>query len=222
MAGLGRSRVLDLIVPKVTVGIVDKTGGAPVKVVDNVPFGIAMFGGLTNMIGHTLTELFETAFQVIPGPGALPAELSYQKNGLMFGNRLIRDTRSVIFQDPNFRTDLINFVHNCTMYDLIDGTVDPADFSRSGDVWSLMASPNPARFSTLTASGGSVTVDTCPNVYQNLNGRLPAQISQYRAAWPFSSIPRYPALQRPRSSRTRYSRPTSRTTLLTPPLPRPI
>ena len=28
-----------LIVPKVTVGIVDKTGGSPVKVVDNVPSG---------------------------------------------------------------------------------------------------------------------------------------------------------------------------------------
>ncbi len=181
-----------LIIPKVTVGIVDKTGGAPVKVVDHVPFGIALFGGLTNMIGHTLTELFETAFQVIPGPGALPSELSYQKNGLMFGNRLIRDTRSVVFQDPNFRTDLINFVHNCTMYDLIDGTVNPTDFSRSGDVWSLMASPNPARFSTLTASGGSVTVDTCPNVYQNLNGRLPAQISQIQGRLAFQLNPTLP------------------------------
>lgn len=181
-----------LIIPKVTVGIVDKTGGAPVKVVDNVPFGLALFGGLTNMIGHTLTELFETAFQVIPGPGALPSELSYQKNGLMFGNRLIRDTRSVVFQDPNFRTDLINFVHNCTMYDLIDGTVDPTDFSRSGDVWTLMASPNPARFSTLTASGGSVTVDTCPNVYQNLNGRLPAQISQIQGRLAFQLNPTLP------------------------------
>ena len=35
-----------LIVPKVTVGIVDKTGGSPVKVVDNVPFGVALLGSL--------------------------------------------------------------------------------------------------------------------------------------------------------------------------------
>jgi conjugal transfer mating pair stabilization protein TraG len=110
-----------LIVPKVTVGIVDKTGGSAVKVVDNVPFGVAVLGSLTSTIGHTLTGLFETAFQVIPGAGAMPAELSYEHNGLMFGNRLIRETSAVVFQDPNFRTDLINFVHNCTMYDLIDG-----------------------------------------------------------------------------------------------------
>jgi len=181
-----------LIVPKVTIGIVDKTGGAAVKVVDNVPFGVAVLGSLTSTIGHTLTGLFETAFQVIPGVGALPAELSYQQNGLMFGNRLIRETGNVVFQDPAFRTDLINFIHNCTTYDLIDGTLDPATFSASDDVWPLMASPNPARFSTLTAAGGSVGVDTCPNVYQSLNGRLPAQITRIQGRLAFQLNPTLP------------------------------
>ncbi len=181
-----------LIVPKVTVGIVDKTGGSAVKVVDNVPFGVAVLGSLTSTIGNTLTGLFETAFQVIPGNGALPAELSYQQNGLMFGNRLIRETGNVVFQDPAFRTDLINFIHNCTTYDLIDGTLDPAVFSASDDVWPLMASPNPARFSTLTAAGGSVGVDTCPNVYQSLNGRLPAQITRIQGRLAFQLNPTLP------------------------------
>ena len=181
-----------LIVPKVTIGIVDKTGGSPVKVVGNVPFGVAMLGGITSTIGNTLTGLFETAFQVIPGVGALPAELSYQRNGLMFGNRLIRETGNVVFQDPAFRTDLINFIHNCTTYDLIDGTLAPATFSASDDVWPLMASPNPARFSTLTASGGNVGVDTCPNVYLNLNGRLPAQITRIQGRLAFQLNPTLP------------------------------
>lgn len=166
-----------LFVPRVQIGIVDKTGGAPVRIVDNVPFGVALFGGLTSTIGNTLTELFETAFQAIPGTANLPSELTYQKNGLVFGNRLIRDTGNVVFQDPNFRTDLINFIHNCTMYDLIDGTIDPTTFARSDDVWSLMASPNPARFTTLTGGDGAVNTDTCPNAYNDLNRRIPAQIN---------------------------------------------
>ncbi len=181
-----------LIVPKVTVGIVDKTGGAPVKVVANVPFGVAVLASVTSRIGHTLTGLFETAFQVIPGPGALPSELAYEKNGLMFGNRLIRETGNVVFQDPNFRTDLVNFIHNCTMFDLIDGTVSPSTFSGSGDVWALMATPNPARFSTVTGGGGSVTVDTCPNVYTTLNGRIPAQISLIQGRLAFQLNPTLP------------------------------
>ena len=182
-----------LIVPRVTVGIVDKTGGSAVKVVANVPFGVAMLGSITSTIGHTLTGLFETAFQVIPGAGAMPAELSYERNGLMFGNRLIRETGNVVFQDPTFRTDLINFIHNCTMYDLIDGTVDPAAFSTSDDVWTLMATPNPARFSTVTGAGGAVTVDTCPNVYGNLNGRLPAQVTRIEGRLAFQLNPTLPS-----------------------------
>ena len=78
----------------------------------------------------------------------LPAELTYQKNGVMFGNRLIQASRMVNVADPQLRTDLIAFVYNCTLYDLQDGTIDPAAFARSIDIWSLMGSPNPARFST--------------------------------------------------------------------------
>ena len=37
-----------LILPRATVGIVDKTGGAPVKVVANVPFGMVMLGSVTS------------------------------------------------------------------------------------------------------------------------------------------------------------------------------
>ena len=182
-----------LIVPKVTVGIVDKTGGSAVRVVDNVPFGVALLGSMTSTVGHTITGLFETAFQQIPGPGALPEELAYQRNGLMFGNRLVRETGNVVFQSPDFRTDLINFIHNCTTYDLIDGTLDPAAFSASGDVWALMGSPNPARFSTLTGANGNVGVDTCPNVYQSLNGRLPAQLQRIQGRLAFQLNPTLPA-----------------------------
>ncbi|MFT3815746.1 MAG: conjugal transfer protein TraG N-terminal domain-containing protein [Acidovorax sp.] len=181
-----------LIVPKVTVGIVDKTGGSAVKVVDNVPFGVALLGSMTSTVGHTITGLFETAFQLIPGVGALPAELSYQQNGLMFGNRLVRETGNVVFQDPAFRTDLVNFIHNCTTYDLIDGTLDPSAFSTSENVWALMGSPNPARFSTVASAGGNVSVDTCPNVYQSLNGRLPAQLQRIQGRLAFQLNPTLP------------------------------
>lgn len=166
-----------LFVPKVTVGIVDKLGTQPVQVVSNVPFGLAFFGNLTSTIGNTLTEVFETAFQTLPGPAQQSADLTYQRHGVMFGNTLIKRTRQIVFDDPNFRTDLVNFVHNCTMFDLADGTIDPAVFSKApvgaGDLWSLMATPNPARFSSITIAGTS-DIQPCPAVYANLNARLPA------------------------------------------------
>ena len=54
-----------LFVPRVNVGIVDKTGGTPVRVVANVPFGMAALGGLTSSIGNSITELFERSESVV-------------------------------------------------------------------------------------------------------------------------------------------------------------
>jgi conjugal transfer mating pair stabilization protein TraG len=165
-----------LFVPRVTVGVVDKTGGTAVRIIANVPFGMAALGGLTSAIGNTITELFETAFQVLPGPSALPAELAYQQNGLMFGSRLIQETRRASIPDPAVRTDLVNFVNNCTSYDIADGTISPTAFSTSADLWTTMAATNPARFSIITSATG-VTTNTCDVVYASINSRLPAQIT---------------------------------------------
>ena len=165
-----------LFVPRVNVGIVDKTGGTPVRVVANVPFGMAALGGLTSSIGNSITELFETAFQTIPGAAALPPELSYQQNGLMFGSRLIQETRRASIPDPAVRTDLVNFVNNCTAFDLADGSIAATTFSTTSDLWTAMATTNPARFSIVTTAGG-VTTTTCDLVYASINGRLPAQVT---------------------------------------------
>lgn len=171
-----------LLVPRVTVGIVDKTGGESVRVVDNVPLGMAMFGSLTSTIGNTVTELFETAFQTLPGKGGLPSEFTYQKTGLMFGNRMVRTTSTINFVDPAFRADMTNFVINCTYYDLADGHIKADDFSKSTDLWSLMGDPNPARFTTITRSDTATVVpckssDGVEGAYENLSGRMPSQLA---------------------------------------------
>jgi conjugal transfer mating pair stabilization protein TraG len=176
-----------MFLPKVGVVVVDKLGSQTPVAVGNVPIGVAFFGHYTSRVGDVLTRFFETAFQVIPDTNAqLPSELSYQKNGVMFGNRLIQATRAATIADPQLRTDLIAYVYNCTVYDLQDGTIDPAAFAQSTDIWSLMGNPNPARFSTW---GTPVQVVTCPNVYTQLANRLPAQVASARALLAFQLNP---------------------------------
>lgn len=182
-----------LIVPRVRVAIIDKTGGGPVQMVDNVPFGAALLGSLTSRIGNTLTELIETALQVLPGAARLPAELTYQRHGLVFGDRLVRDTRTVVLQDPATRTDLINFVNNCTTYDLIDGTLSVAAFSSSDNIWPLMGTPNPARFTPVAVASGTYVTMTCPEAYRALDGRMPAQISAIQGKLALQLNPTLPA-----------------------------
>ncbi|MCX7214493.1 MAG: conjugal transfer protein TraG N-terminal domain-containing protein [Burkholderiales bacterium] len=168
-----------MFLPKADVAIVDKLGSQPPAVVGNVPIGVAFFGHATSLVGDVMTRFFETAFQVIPDTNAqLPEALAYQKNGVMFGNRLIQASRAANVADPQLRADMIAFVHNCTVYDLQDGTIDPAAFAQSTDIWALMGTPNPGRFSTW---GNPVQVDTCPAIYTRLNSRLPAEIARARA-----------------------------------------
>jgi conjugal transfer mating pair stabilization protein TraG len=168
-----------MFLPKADVAIVDKLGSQPPAVVGNVPIGVAFFGHATSLVGDVMTRFFETAFQVIPDTNAqLPEALAYQKNGVMFGNRLIQASRAANVADPQLRADMIAFVHNCTVYDLQDGTIDPAAFAQSTDIWALMGTPNPGRFSTW---GNPVQVDTCPAIYSQLNSRLPAEIARARA-----------------------------------------
>ncbi len=176
-----------LFVPKADVVIVDKLGGQAPVAVGNVPVGVAFFGHYTSLVGDVMTRFFETAFQVIPATNAqLPSELAYQKNGVLFGNRLIQASRSINVADPQLRTDMIAFVYNCTMYDLQDGTIDPATFAQSTDIWALMGTPNPARFSTY---GNPVQVQPCPAVYAYLANRLPAEVARARAVLAFQLNP---------------------------------
>lgn len=176
-----------MFLPKVDVVIVDKLGSQPPVAVGNVPIGVAFFGHYTSLVGDVMTRFFETAFQVIPDPNAqLPTELAYQKNGVMFGDRLIQASRAANIDDPQLRTDLIAYVYNCTLYDLQDGTIDPTAFAQSTDIWSLMGNSNPARFSTY---GSPAQVDTCPKVYTQLANRLPIGIASARAVLAFQMNP---------------------------------
>jgi conjugal transfer mating pair stabilization protein TraG len=181
-----------LVVPKVTVGIVDKTGGSAEVFVNNVPFGLAVLASLTSTVGNSLTELEEAAMQVIPGPAGMPDKLSYQNNGLMFGSRLVRETSKVVFQSPYFRNDLINFLHQCTMYDLASGYLSPEAFATSGDVWALMGDPNPARFTGVTNAAGTAELLPCPQAYTKLSAKMPAEVQRIQGTLAFRMNPTLP------------------------------
>lgn len=163
-----------LLVPRVTVQLIDKTGVEPPRVVANVPFGAAVFGSVTSQVGNTLTELFETAFQSV----GYPAGLSYQQHGLMFGARMVANTRNVVLVSPAFRTDIISFLDNCTRYDLADGTINPQAFSVTADLWTLMGTnPNPARMTVIASGVATPTIMTCTAAYTALNALVPAQVT---------------------------------------------
>ncbi|MBL8510272.1 MAG: conjugal transfer protein TraG N-terminal domain-containing protein [Betaproteobacteria bacterium] len=173
-----------LITPRATVIINDELSAQPPRVVANVPLGLAALGSLTSSIAGKLTEVAETAFQTIPeGSGVqLPPELGYTRNGMLFANRVLRSSMNASFKDPEFRTDVTNYVRNCTFPDLVNGYIKSEVWLNSRDLWPLMADSNPARFSMVRTEAGQVDVLSCPKVYQLLNARMPTMVGDTKAA----------------------------------------
>lgn len=168
-----------LFVPRTDVLITDKLGGQPPVVVANVPWALGVFASVKSTIGQTLTNLFETAFQTIPSAKrALPAELSYQENGLMFGSRLIKASRAAHIIDPQLRSDTINYVRNCVMPEL-GHTIDPKTLQQSSAAWATMATTNKALFTNYMKSAAYV-VAPCDTAYADLTAMLPPAVDEVR------------------------------------------
>lgn len=162
-----------LIVPKVQVSVVDRTGGAPPVVIDNVPLVLAYLNALTSRAGDTLTRGAETVM-------ALPDDLLFQKRGLMFGGAVFVDTLQAAPVSASFRDDLGRFINNCTYYDILSGRIDADTLTSSADIWASMAATSNALSTPVTGSeAGSMP---CKDAYADLNGRWKTEIASIAKA----------------------------------------
>jgi conjugal transfer mating pair stabilization protein TraG len=154
-----------LFLPKVTVSVLDRTGTNPPAVVANVPLGVAFFASMTSHVGDWLTRSFETVF-------SLPNEVRFLGGGLLFGSRVMQEARRAAIDQPVLQRDMIQFVKECVVPELINRTLDIDTLVRSTNIWGDIGAPgvlNPGRFVTYDLGAN---VDTCPAVYGVLKTRI--------------------------------------------------
>lgn len=147
-----------LNMPVATVILMDKTHIQPPKVVQNVPFALALIAHSSSVVFNFLTEQYETVFQ-------MPDDLGLKKGDLAFGHRILKQVNSATITDPGLRSDLMQFIKECTIYDIRDGAVLTSDIVGGTDTWhALFSNTSPARFVTYNTLSGSLKTDTCQNV----------------------------------------------------------
>jgi len=154
-----------LFLPRVTVNVIDRTSVNPPQAVANVPLGVAFFASMTSHVGDWLTRSFETVF-------ALPNEVRFQGAGLMFGSRVMQEARRAEIDQPVLQRDMVQFVKECVVPELINRTLDIDTLVRSTTIWGDIGTPgvlNPGRLVTYDLGA---SVDTCPAVYAVLNARI--------------------------------------------------
>ena len=155
-----------LNLPIARVALTDKAGLEPPRVVDNVPFALAVVAQTTNLVFGALTNTYETVFGV-------PEDLGLQKGDVGFGHRILKQVNNATIRDPGLRSDLMQFIKECTLYDVKDGEITPQQIVGGTDTWNIIFNnTSPARFVTYNTLTNAPTTDTCVNVAAILKDRV--------------------------------------------------
>lgn len=156
-----------MLVPKVDVILIDRTNQLATKTVGNVPLGLAFFASTTSKIGDYLTRSYETMFSTVD-------TTKFSSTGLMFGSKMVAESRRMEIADAGLKNDLYEFVNNCTLYDIADGRISLDELTKSTDVWATMGKTSQARMVTYNNGTG---FDTCSNTYTNyLDPKLRSEV----------------------------------------------
>lgn len=155
-----------LNLPITRVAITDKTGLEPPRVVDNVPFALAIVAQTANVTFGWATQSYETVFGV-------PSELGLQQGDLAFGHRILKSTNKAMIRDPGLRSDLMQYIKECTLYDIKDGAITADQVIGQTDTWNtIFSNTSPARFVTYNTLTPSPITDTCTNTAVVLKARV--------------------------------------------------
>lgn len=147
-----------LNMPIARVAITDKTGLEPPRVVENVPFALALVAQVSNASFGWVTSTYETVFGV-------PDQLGLQKGDLAFGHRILKNVGRTTIRDPELRADLMQFIKECTLYDIRDGQIQASAITGSTEAWELILdNSSPARFVTYNTMSAAPTTSTCFDV----------------------------------------------------------
>lgn len=125
--------------PKSSVVIIDKTSG-PIPIygiVDNVPTPVAMLGHYTSAVSYYLTGQMETLMST-------PEDLTYQKNGMMFGASLLAQASTWRAVTPKIHENLVNFMQSCVIDATNLGHMDLELVATDGALESFITANMPA------------------------------------------------------------------------------
>lgn len=155
--------------PKARVVIFDKTQGTiPIYgIVDYVPYAVALLGHYTSGVSYYVTGQLETMLST-------PDNLSFQKNGMMFGASLLAQTARWRAVSTSMNENLVNFMENCVIDATNIGLTDLEMVARSGDlVTSIDANlPNSLAYYDVMAGATQACKDGWPTIKADVTNEV--------------------------------------------------
>ncbi|WP_022846836.1 conjugal transfer protein TraG N-terminal domain-containing protein [Desulfurobacterium sp. TC5-1] len=167
--GIVGSIVFSLLIQiRVPVAVEDLVNGSN-EIINNVPWIIARPLALFTQTEKVLGGVAERSFLPFSA-----ADLSYNNVGpiapLAVVASEVQATRPV---DPYIYKSVNNYVEDCVIPDILDGTKSLTNLQTSTTLWTELGGTNPARFTVIyDASDPEGTVYSCDSAYGILTGQL--------------------------------------------------
>lgn len=94
--------------------------------------------------------------------------------GIGSNANIIRNSMDITFGDPKLKSDMMQFIKECTLYDIRDGAISLDALVNNGNGFDLMLqNTSPARFVSISSSAsGRSEVKTCQAAALELDGKL--------------------------------------------------
>ena len=120
-----------MLLPRADMMIYDHVSKKKEKV-DNLPLGFALPVGMLEGFGDLLTGGFEQAFTMVNNT-------NYRDYGMVFGARLVQESRNWRIRSPEFLENMSNFIDRCVMLDAMIGYhYTPEELLTTDDIWGLV------------------------------------------------------------------------------------
>lgn len=143
-----------MLIPKMSVAVVDELNNQSVQVVANVPVGLGFFASTASSIGYFLTQLCDKVF-------SLPDDVSYSHTGLVMGSQVVSTATRFQITDPVFSQNMNNYIQQCVFYDVLLHKYPLDSLFNAPNLWSFITqNASPARAFAYTKDNATSIV-TC-------------------------------------------------------------
>jgi conjugal transfer mating pair stabilization protein TraG len=120
-----------LLLPKADMMVIDRISGKK-DVVSGLPYAFVLPVGSLEAIGAGITSLFEQAFTPV-------SSMAFKDYGLIFGQRLVQESRNWRISNPEFASNMNSFLKRCVVLEASMGTrFTPDDVFNSKDIFGLV------------------------------------------------------------------------------------
>lgn len=93
--------------------------------------------------------------------------------GIGSNANIIRNSMDTTFKDPKLKADMLQFIKECTLYDIRDGAVSMDALINNGNGFDLILNnTSPARFVSINSISGRSEVKTCQSAAIDLKAKL--------------------------------------------------